>query len=61
MPDKKVITQDDVAEWAGVSRGVVSYVINNGPRDVSAETRERVLEAIQELGYRPNKHAQQFI
>ncbi len=46
--------------WAGVSRGVVSYVINNGPRDVSAETRERVLEAIQVLGYRPNKHAQRL-
>jgi DNA-binding LacI/PurR family transcriptional regulator len=41
-----------------VSRGVVSYVINNGPRKVAPETRERVLAAIQELGYRPNKYAQ---
>jgi DNA-binding LacI/PurR family transcriptional regulator len=60
MLDKKVITQKDVAKRAGVSRGVVSYVINNGPREVAPETRERVLAAIQELGYRPNKHAQRL-
>jgi LacI family transcriptional regulator len=52
------VTQDDVARRAGVSRAMVSYVINNGPRKVSEETRARVLEAIKELGYRPNKHAQ---
>jgi DNA-binding LacI/PurR family transcriptional regulator len=55
------ITQKDVAERAGVSRGIVSYVINNGPRDVAPETRERILQAIEELGYRPNKHAQQLM
>jgi len=60
MSENKIITQKDVAEKAGVSRGVVSYVINNGPREVSPETRERVLDAIQELGYRPNKHAQRL-
>lgn len=60
MVDKPIITQNDVAERAGVSRGVVSYVINNGPREVSPDTRERVLAAIQELGYRPNKHAQRL-
>ncbi len=54
----KIITQDDVARQAGVTRSIVSYVINNGPRKVSAETRHRVLVAIKELGYRPNKHAQ---
>lgn len=54
------VTQDDVARYAGVSRAVVSYVLNNGPRNVSEETRARVLNAIQELGYRPNKHAQQL-
>lgn len=52
------ITQDDVAQLAGVSRSVVSFVINNGPRKVSEDTRNRVLAAIKELGYRPNKHAQ---
>lgn len=60
MTKKKEITQKDVAERAGVSRSVVSYVINNGPREVSPETRERVLEAIKELEYRPNKHAQRL-
>lgn len=57
---EKGITQADVAERAGVSRGVVSYVINNGPREVSPKTRERVLTAIRELGYRPNKNAQRL-
>lgn len=60
MRKKKTITQKDVAKLAGVSRGVVSYVINNGPREVAPDTRERVLSAIQELGYRPNKNAQRL-
>jgi DNA-binding LacI/PurR family transcriptional regulator len=58
--EEKVVTQKDVAERAGVSRGIVSYVINNGPREVAPETRKRVLAAIRELGYRPNKHAQRL-
>lgn len=60
MNTKKIITQVDVAERAGVSRAIVSYVLNNGPRGVSEKTRERVMEAIQELGYRPNQHAQRL-
>jgi len=55
------VTQADVARRAGVSRSIVSYVINDGPRSVSAETRARVLKAIEELGYRPNKHAQMLM
>lgn len=47
-------TRDDVARLAGTSTAVVSYVINNGPRNVSPATRERVLAAIAELDYRPN-------
>jgi len=58
MDSGKTITQEDVAQRAGVSRSIVSYVINNGPRKVSDDTRNRVLEAIRDLGYRPNKHAQ---
>jgi len=60
MSEKKIVTQKDVAKRAGVSRGVVSYVINNGPREVAPETKERVLTAIQELGYRPNEYAQRL-
>lgn len=58
--DREIVTQEDVARHAGVSRAIVSYVLNNGPRNVSEETRHRVLNAIQELGYRPNQHAQQL-
>jgi LacI family transcriptional regulator len=54
MAQKKRPTHRDVARLAGVSPGVVSYVVNNGPRPTSPEVRERVLRAIAELGYRPN-------
>ena len=47
-------TRNDVARVAGVSSATVSYVLNNGPRPVAVDTRNRVLRAIQELGYRPN-------
>jgi DNA-binding LacI/PurR family transcriptional regulator len=53
----RAITRKDVAERAGVSTSVVSYVINNGPRPVSPETRARVEKAIEELGYYPNELA----
>lgn len=55
------VTQKDVALRAGVTTSSVSYVLNNGPRSVSAETRERVLQAIAELEYRPNEHAQKLM
>ena len=59
--ETKQVTQADVAKKAGVSRSIVSYVINNGPRAVAEDTRRRVLEAIDELDYRPNRHAQMLI
>lgn len=43
----------DVADVAGVSIKTVSNVVN-GYRFVSPETRERVMAAVEELGYRPN-------
>ncbi|MCR4734649.1 MAG: LacI family transcriptional regulator [Treponema sp.] len=56
---KKKVTQNDVAKAAGVTRSMVSYVINgNSERSVAPETREKILNIIQELGYRPNKAAQ---
>ncbi|GAA0380446.1 hypothetical protein Acor_02000 [Acrocarpospora corrugata] len=42
-----------VARVAGVSATTVSHTLN-GRRPVAAETRDRVLEAIRQLGYRPN-------
>lgn len=47
-------TRNDVARLAGTSPAVVSYVVNDGPRPVAAETRARVEAAIEQLGYRPN-------
>lgn len=48
------VTRDDVARVARVSAATVSYVVNNGPRPVAPETRKRVLQAIERLGYKPN-------
>ena len=44
----------DVAQRAGVSISTVSRVLNNSAYPVKSETRQRVLEAAQELGFRPN-------
>lgn len=52
-----MVTRDDVARRARTSSAVVSYVVNDGPRPVSADTRARVEEAIRVLGYRPNRVA----
>lgn len=48
------VTRADVAQRAGVSPSVVSYVLNPGTRPVAPVTRDRVMQAIKELGYRPN-------
>jgi DNA-binding LacI/PurR family transcriptional regulator len=54
MPKKRV-TSHDVARKAGVSQPTVSLVMSGNPRArVAGSTRERVLEAARELGYRPN-------
>ena len=43
----------DVAEAAGVSTATVSRVLSNG-QHVRPEVRERVMRAVERLGYRPN-------
>jgi LacI family transcriptional regulator len=50
------VTIRDVAAAAGVSRQTVSRVLNDRP-DVARETRRRILEVIDELGYRPSSIA----
>ncbi|HHF98242.1 MAG TPA: LacI family transcriptional regulator, partial [Candidatus Aerophobetes bacterium] len=50
---RKSVTIKEVAELAGVSTTTVSYVINN-TGFVSKETRAKVINAINKLGYRPN-------
>jgi len=52
---RRRITLLDVAQRAGVDRSVVSRVLSGDPRlNVRAETRDRVLQAIEDLGYRPD-------
>ena len=49
------VTVHDVAARAGVSQPTASLVLSNHPRArVAAATRQRVLDAAVELGYRPN-------
>lgn len=43
----------EVARLAGVSRSTVSYVLS-GKRQVTEATRQRVLQVIDEVGYRPS-------
>lgn len=53
MTGRRRATLTDVATTVGVSRATVSKALN-GRGDISAETRERVLAAVAELGYRPS-------
>ena len=47
----------DVARDSGVSIATVSYVLNNGPRNVDADTKARVKASIERLKYYPNSIA----
>jgi len=49
----------DVARHAGVSAGTVSNVLNR-PSYVNAETRQRVMDAIDALDFIPHKASRQF-
>src|SRR5688572_22893430 len=55
-PSGRLTTMRDIAELAGVSQSTVSRVLNGVPTRVpiAEETRERVLVAARQLGYRPN-------
>ncbi|HEL3501356.1 TPA: HTH-type transcriptional regulator GalS [Klebsiella pneumoniae] len=52
-----MITIRDVARQAGVSVATVSRVLNNSAL-VSPDTRDVVMKAVTQLGYRPNANAQ---
>lgn len=49
-------TIGDVARAAGVARSTVSYALS-GNRSISSGTRDRINEAIRELGFTPNAGA----
>jgi DNA-binding LacI/PurR family transcriptional regulator len=60
VPQPRAVVMADVARLAGVSQQTVSRVLNDSPH-VRPATRERVLEAIGKLGYRPNRVARALV
>lgn len=57
MKKPKQATRADVARMAGVSESTVSYALT-GVRPISEDTRVRIEEAMEALGYVPNAMAQ---
>jgi LacI family transcriptional regulator len=60
MSGQKPVTIKQVAQRADVSTQTVSRVLNNRP-DVAPETRERIQEIINQLGYKPSAIARSLI
>ena len=56
----RALVMSDVAARAGVSHQTVSRVVNGHPH-VAPATRQRVQQAIEELGYRPNTAARALV
>lgn len=50
-------TQRDLSKIVGLSQATVSLALKGHPR-ISEKTRKRVLEAAEEIGYRPNPYIQ---
>ncbi|MFD5822199.1 LacI family DNA-binding transcriptional regulator [Nesterenkonia xinjiangensis] len=57
---RRAPTLEDVAARAGVSRATASRVVNEDLR-VRPAAREAVLDAVAELGYRPNRAARSLV
>ncbi len=60
MSTRRAPVMLDVAKRAGVSHQTVSRVLNN-PELVRASTREKIIAAIEDLGYRPNTAARALV
>lgn len=59
MTKRAEVTIEDVARATGVSRQTVSRVINSSPH-VKPSVRERVMAAVEQLGYVPNLSARRM-
>ncbi len=53
-------TIKDVAKKAGVAVSTVSYALS-GTRPIGEDTRQRILQAVEELNYHPNRLARSMI
>ncbi|HEU5123209.1 MAG TPA: LacI family DNA-binding transcriptional regulator [Verrucomicrobiae bacterium] len=51
-----MVTQAQIARKLGVSRQLVTFALSGYPQ-ISQESRERILAAAEEMGYRPNPYA----
>ena len=59
---KKRVNIKDVAKEADVSAATISYVLNqNQHESISAETKDRIWEAVKKLNYVPNLNARSLI
>ncbi|MDA8199687.1 MAG: substrate-binding domain-containing protein [Thermaerobacter sp.] len=57
---KRTARITDVARYAGVSIATVSYVLTDSGR-ISPATRDRVMEAVEALGYHPSARARSLV
>ena len=53
------VTVEEIARTAGVSKTTVSRVLNDSPSGVGAETRKRVQQIIEKMGY-ANNHSTDY-
>ncbi|MFF1630903.1 LacI family DNA-binding transcriptional regulator, partial [Streptomyces sp. NPDC058272] len=58
--ESRKVTIHDVARSAGVSRQTVSRALNDKD-EIEASTKQRVLDAARELGYRPSRFARGLV
>lgn len=55
-----MVTQAQIAEKLGISRQLVTFALAGYPQ-VGKKSRERILAAALEMGYRPNPHARALL
>ena len=62
MPERqKRVTLKDVADYCGLSRSLVAFIISNsGYRNSTPENRRKVAEAVKALNYRTNTAAREL-